>query len=122
MIRVAQNKTGVNCFFLELHLGNQYFKGNPSILQKVDSNNKFRDFYGDTVVFALDDITKKALNGYVESLYQSAPECFCERLTPDTFHMTLHDLSNSPSLQNIAEDFKREFINLSEKSPVSVFF
>ena len=33
-----------------------------------------RNFYGDTIVFALDDIVKEKLAEYVELLYQSAPE------------------------------------------------
>ncbi|MDE6924970.1 MAG: hypothetical protein K2P59_06870 [Acetatifactor sp.] len=45
----------------EIHYGNSYFKGNPSIAQKVDRDNSFRDFYGDTIVFVLDDAVKKAL-------------------------------------------------------------
>lgn len=88
----------------EIHYGNSYFKGNPSIAQKVDRDNSFRDFYGDTIVFALDDAVKKALAEYVDLLYQSVPECFCEKLAPHTFHMTLHDLSNSPSLRDVAEE------------------
>ncbi|MBD5534963.1 MAG: ligT like phosphoesterase [Lachnospiraceae bacterium] len=99
----------------ELNLGNQYFRGNPSILQKVDLDNMFRDFYGDTVVFTLDERTKETLNEYVELLYRSVSECFCERLTPDTFHMTLHDLSNSPSLQNVAEELSENKRKIMDK-------
>lgn len=94
----------------ELSFGNEYFKGNPSILQKVDQNNRFRDFYGDTVVFSLEDQVKDKLEKYVNFLYSSAPECFCERLASGTFHMTLHDLSCSAILGDIAEElFENEF-------------
>lgn len=93
----------------ELTFGNNYFKGNPSISQKVDSNNMFRNFYGDTIVFELDNHVKEILTEYVEFLYQSAPNCFCERLNYHTFHVTLHDLSNSPNLQDVAaEVFENE--------------
>lgn len=74
------------------------------ISQKVDKHNKFRNFYGDTIVFELAGNIKEKLAEYVDILYQSAPECFCERLAPNTFHVTLHDLSNSPCLQDIAEE------------------
>ncbi len=94
----------------ELIFGSEYFKGNPSILQKVDQNNRFRDFYGDTVVFSLEDQVKDKLEKYVNFLYCSAPECFCERLASGTFHMTLHDLSSSTILGDIAEElFENEF-------------
>ena len=43
----------------EINFGNKYFKGNPSISQKVDKDNTYRRFYGDTIVFALDNIVKK---------------------------------------------------------------
>lgn len=88
----------------ELNFENEYFKGNPSISQKVGRDNTFNNFYGDTVVFALDDIVKGKLAEYVELLYQSAPERFCERLLPHTFHVTLHDLSNGPVLRDVAEE------------------
>ena len=88
----------------DVNYGNQYFKGNPSILQKVAKDNTFRDFYGDTIVFLLDESVRKQLEEYVELLYRAVPECFCRRLGSNTFHVTLHDLSNSPVLQNIAEE------------------
>ena len=37
----------------ELNLGDGDFIGNPSIAKKVDADNSFRKFYGDTVVFDL---------------------------------------------------------------------
>ena len=70
------------------------FSVNPLLAQKVDCTNKFKKFYGDTVVFDLDEEIKARLENYVDMLYNSVPQCFCERLTPHTFHMTLHDLDN----------------------------
>lgn len=99
----------------ELKYENKYFKGNPSILQKVDKDNSFRKFYGDTIAFALDDIIKETLAEYVELLYQSVPECFCERLTPNTFHVTLHDLSNSPTLRDVAEELFENELKVIER-------
>ena len=88
----------------EIKLGDEYFKGNPSIALKVDEDNIFRPFYGDTVVFNLDDATKEKLEKIVDSIIAVVPECFCQRLVPNTFHMTLHDLSNSPVLEDIATE------------------
>lgn len=93
----------------KIYLGDDYFRGNASIALKVNKNNGFQPFYGDTVVFNLDDSTKNKLARIEDSIYAIAPECFCERLVPNTFHMTLHDLSNSPVLENIAvELFENE--------------
>lgn len=105
----------------EISLGDDYFKGNPSIALKVNENNGFRPFYGDTVVFNLDDATKRKLANIVDSINAVAPECFCERLVPDTFHMTLHDLSNSPVLEDVAvELFENELktVKIAEKITV----
>ena len=99
----------------EISFGNQYFKRNPSISQKVDKSNKFKNFYGDTIVFTLEDAVKEKLSGYVDLLYQSAPECFCERLVSNTFHVTLHDLSNSPVLRNVAEELFENELRVIEK-------
>lgn len=92
----------------ELDLGGKDFAVNPSLLHKVNADNTFKDFYGDTVVFDLDDKTKADLNEYTDLLYSEAPQCFCERLIPHTFHVTLHDLSNSPTLSEVA---KQTFCN-----------
>lgn len=99
----------------EINYGNKLFKGNPSISQKVGKDNVFRNFYGDTIVFALDDIVKEKLAEYVELLYQSSPECFCERLVPHTFHVTLHDLSNAPILRDVAEELFENELKVIEK-------
>ena len=100
----------------EMYLGDDYFKGNPSIALKVNENNGFRHFYGDTVVFNLDDVTKKKLASIVDSIYAVAPECFCERLVSNTFHMTLHDLSNSPVLEDIAVELFENELKAVKKS------
>ncbi len=99
----------------EINYGNKFFKGNPSISQKVGKDNVFRNFYGDTIVFALDDIVKAKLTEYVELLYHTAPECFCERLVPHTFHVTLHDLSNAPVLRDVAEELFENELKVIEK-------
>lgn len=82
------------------------FKVNSSVAQKVANDNTFKGFYGDTVVFDLEDTTKARLANYVTQLYSNASECFCERLHNSTFHMTLHDLSNGPVLQNISGEME----------------
>lgn len=102
--------------------GDGYFKGNPSISKKVNPDNTFRNFYGDTVVFELAASVKEKLAAFAAFLYQSAPDCFCERLVPQTFHLTLHDLSNSPVLQEVAKDvFENELKVIEQMQQVQKY-
>lgn len=86
------------------YYGEGYIHMNPNLAGKVNWDNQFRPFFGDTVVFDLNDTVKKEIGRVVDELYKDVPECFAERLNPATFHMTLHDLSNSPVLQDITEE------------------
>ena len=99
----------------ELWLGNEYFGINSSVYQKVDDDNTFKPFYGDTIVFNLADNDKEIMDSYVKQLYTAAPECFCEKLISHTYHMTLHDLSNSPNLSDIATDMFFNELHILEK-------
>ena len=91
----------------DMDLGKSYFKGKASLAYKIDENNRLKDFFGDTVVFELDDGTKEIIGGIIDEVYVVAPECFAERLRTDTLHMTLHDLSNSPKQEDVAENMER---------------
>ncbi|MDE7446573.1 MAG: hypothetical protein K2N15_12870 [Lachnospiraceae bacterium] len=51
----------------------------------------------------------------MELLYQPAQDCFCERLVSDTFHVTLHDLSNTPILRDVAEELFENELKVIEK-------
>ena len=79
-----------------LDLGKNYFKGPTSLAYKIDKENRIKSFFGDTVVFELDEEIKDKINEIFSKIYDQASECFSERLKPNTMHMTLHDLSNSP--------------------------
>lgn len=104
----------INSFEKEtLYLGDDDFQVNSGVLAKV-SNNKFANFYGDTVVFNLDNSTKSKLAEITEKLHSFAGECFCEKLKESTFHITLHDLNNSPVLQDISTDISKSEINLKK--------
>ena len=91
----------------DLDLGKSYFKGKPSLKNKIDENNRLKDFFGDTVVFDLDKETKEKINIIVDEIYTNCPECFAEKLNSETLHMTLHDLSNSPKIEDIEEEMSR---------------
>lgn len=98
----------------KIYLGEQDFKVNQSLAQKVGKDNKFKNFYGDTVVFVLDDSVKKRLAEIVDILYNAAPQCFCERLDCNFYHITLHDLSNSLSLQAVSDEMSVNELKIKE--------
>lgn len=70
------------------------FATNPDLIKKVNLAGEFLPFRGNTVIFRLDEDTKQALRRLQTSLYQSAPDMLAEKLDPDAFHITLHDLVN----------------------------
>lgn len=70
------------------------FQTNPNLLKKVDWDGNFLPFYGNTVVFLLDDGVKEGLRMLQEQLQDAAGWMLSQPLSPDTFHMTLHDLVN----------------------------
>lgn len=88
------------------------FVTNNSVNLKVDPQNRFRNFYGDTTVFNLEDPIKDELARYTAILYQAVPNCWAEPLRAETFHVTLHDLSNSAHLEEIASQTYHNEINL----------
>ena len=72
----------------------------PGLADKVDDGGKLRPYPGNTVVFLLDDGTKRHLAELQDGLYDvlgGEKGMLAEWLDPSTFHMTLHDLAN-PSL------------------------
>ena len=74
------------------------FSTNPNLCKKVDNSGHFLPFYGNTVVFLLDDGTRNRLQHLQEELYHAAGEMLADKLDVGTFHMTLHDLVNAPEL------------------------
>lgn len=74
------------------------FYTNPNLCKKVDDFGHFLPFYGNTVVFLLDDGTRNRLQNLQEELYHAAGEMLADKLDVGTFHMTLHDLVNAPEL------------------------
>ena len=98
----------------ETYFGDNYVTTSLSLAQKVNENNQFNEFYGDTVVFNLDDSTKEKIDSYVKQLYECAPECFAEQLVPHTYHMTLHDLSNSHELWHVSDKVFENEIKMIE--------
>lgn len=103
--------------FTDMDLGKNYFKGRPSLLDKIDENNRLKDFFGDTVVFELDEVTKAVIGEMMDEIYEAVPECFAERLKTDTLHVTLHDLSNSPRPRDVEEEMARNLEEIKIRAP-----
>lgn len=61
---------------------------------KVDPSGRFKPFYGDTVIFSLSQPMIRWLQGIQAELYEACGTCLSERIPPETFHITLHDLLN----------------------------
>lgn len=100
------------------------FETNPNLLKKVNHDGKFLPFYGNTVVFLLEDRTKEILSTLQSQLYKAAGKMLSQPLHPDTFHMTLHDLVNSTEptadlCQEMAETKKQteSFLALWQAQP-----
>ncbi len=95
-----------------LEFGSDGFWLNPNVKRKLNENNMFRPFYGDTTVFDLSDYVKSVLNSMVDYLYENAGECFAQRIKTSSLHITLHDLSNSRNLAKIGEEMFRNELTL----------
>lgn len=70
---------------------------NVNLRGKVADDGGFKPFFGDTAIFSLDDADVAWLSRIQDALYKSCGNIFAERIEPATFHITLHDLSASPT-------------------------
>lgn len=73
---------------------------NPNLCKKVSRTGAFLPFYGNTIVFDLNDTAKVHLQKVQEELYCAAGWMLSQKLDPSTFHMTLHDLVNAPEMSD----------------------
>ena len=96
--------------------GEGVLETNPNLRKKVDENGVFLPFYGNTVVFLLNDEVKRTLAAIQENLYRCAGDMLSEKLVPDTFHMTLHDLVNGPEENEL---LRREMVR-AEKTAKAI--
>lgn len=90
-------------FFLE----KKFFTTRESVKEKVNSDNHFVGYFGDTIVFDLNSYNKERIYSIASKLYNYVPECFCERLKEETMHLTLHDLSSAKRSENVIEDVQK---------------
>lgn len=78
-----------------------------SLNAKVAPEGGLRPFYGNTVIYELDDASKLALSQRQVLLHHRAGWCLAEPLAPETFHITLHDLVNGPEEAAVAAGIAR---------------
>lgn len=69
---------------------------------KVASDGSLLPFYGNTVIFDLDDRGKDALKKLQDALYATCGQVLSEQLTRESFHVTLHDLVNGTDREEVA--------------------
>ncbi|MBQ6829399.1 MAG: DUF1868 domain-containing protein, partial [Thermoguttaceae bacterium] len=72
------------------------FTTNANLVKKVDASGKLLPFFGNTIVFLLDDEAKRSLKSVQDKLYAAASEMLAEPLPEESFHLTAHDLANNP--------------------------
>ncbi len=96
---------------------------------KFSKDGTFKEFIGDTVVLPVEGKYLEIFEKYQYYLYENLGELLAERLPVETFHMTVHDLSNqldTPKNINFEKNsrmckeifgglraFKEEIINMS---------
>lgn len=74
------------------------FLTNQNLRMKVNEEGQLLPFFGNTTVFLLSDAIKDSLKLLQEELYVTAGEILAQKLNPETFHVTLHDLVNGLQL------------------------
>ena len=92
---------------------NKPWPNQDRLAQKVCTNKKLVPYYGDTVVFKLlpDQIE---LFKSMQSEFRQEVKVLAEPLVPETFHMTLHDLNNGPSVEILEGQCKANIIRVEE--------
>lgn len=110
--------------YIRNSLPGDWFSTNGHLTDKVAEDGKLLPFFGNTVVYTLDDNTKKHLFQLQERLYYAAPGMLAAHLDERTFHMTVHDLVNgredTPSLRRtMAETEMAARVVLSTHAPTA---
>ena len=98
----------------DFELERKYFVARDSVRDKVDENNCFKPFYGDTTVFTLKPKDQKWFSKVADTLYETVPECFCEKLKPSMYHITLHDLSCGKKLKMVKPQMNQNLNQIRE--------
>lgn len=106
----------------------------PGAADKVAPDGTLLPFYGNTVIFDLDDKTKDRLKRLQDKLYERCGHFLSENLTRESFHVTLHDLLSGTDREEIlvkvngiadeakqvVEDVKRQLDSSTHMKPVKL--
>ena len=76
------------------------------LTKKVDLEGHILPFRGITVVFRLKPHVIEHLTELQNRLYEAAGHLLAERLDPESFHMTLHDIAAAPPCDQIETDIE----------------
>lgn len=83
------------------------FETAPGCAAKVAANGRLLPFYGDTTIFDLAEHDIAWLREIQSALYDACGDLLSDRLRPETFHITLHDLLSGTNWQTIEADVQR---------------
>ncbi len=92
-----------------------HFEPSESVRKKVGLANRFSQFFGDTIVFDLPEDVKKRVAEMAKTIRVIAKDCFCESLHDNTFHMTLHDLSNGEDELAVSKRMEKNLSSIKDK-------
>ncbi len=81
----------------------EYLCTTSGLSSKFNEYGHFKQFYGDTTVFPIPSKVVSELVEFQEDLYTCAEYMLSEKLPPETFHITLHDLAAGET-EEIIED------------------
>lgn len=79
-----------------------WLKTSAGLDAKVNEHGAFRPFYGNTVIYELEDRVKLSLTERQILLHHACGYCMAHPISPDTFHLTLHDLVNGTDEEQVS--------------------
>lgn len=80
--------------FMAWKADGEAFFPHPQVGQKVTGDGSYKPFWGDTMLFWLDEAAIIALTNIQQQLYDDGL-VLAKPLNPQQFHMTLHDLDHT---------------------------
>lgn len=90
------------------------------LFEKVDENGNYKKFEGDTIVFTLDKSDIEKVSNVQKALYSKLHNLLARPLSMQYFHMTLHDLCNfttTNDIQGCIEKNKKIIPSIFKKLP-----
>ena len=87
------------------------FCTNSNLAMKVSDEGFFRTFVGVTVVFYPAKDTQRKMEEYQKILYETCQEMLADQIIAETFHITLHDLSNGYPSEELWQTSKQNCIH-----------